>query len=316
MRRKINLIKKLKDRNGNWVEDKADLPQHICAYFQQLFATEAVDMSDEVIQKVNPCVTQAMNDALCAPYTREEVKRALFSIGDLKAPEPDDWNDTTIVLILKVDNPEECCRLSEIWKNLGVHASISELCVDNTGMGVLETILKKQDVSFTHLPGVGLKEMIATACWYMWWERRKIAREEAVQTPARSAQAIAAIVTNYVRSVKNPKIRRHGWEKPREGFVKLNIDAAFNLETETGATGAVLRDNNGMFIAASSCGIAHVADASWAEARALRDGLILAGQTGCNQVLVNSDCMDVVETMNEGGRSSSPAAAVYEDCMF
>jgi uncharacterized secreted protein with C-terminal beta-propeller domain len=30
-----------------------------------------------------------MNNILCVEYTREEVKKALFDIGDLKAPGPD-----------------------------------------------------------------------------------------------------------------------------------------------------------------------------------------------------------------------------------
>ena len=30
-----------------------------------------------------------MNQILMAPFSREEVKKALFSIGDLKAPGPD-----------------------------------------------------------------------------------------------------------------------------------------------------------------------------------------------------------------------------------
>ena len=79
-----------------------------------------------------------MNTGLLAPFSYEEVKKALFQIGDLKAPGPDGlhavffkrfwnlfgddllaevleavnhckvpdgWNDTTIVLIPKVNNP-------------------------------------------------------------------------------------------------------------------------------------------------------------------------------------------------------------------
>lgn len=79
-----------------------------------------------------------MNDILCAEYSEEEVRKALFSIGDLKAPGPDGmpaiffkkfwatvgyqvttevlnvlrggnipegWNDTTAVLIPKVSHP-------------------------------------------------------------------------------------------------------------------------------------------------------------------------------------------------------------------
>jgi hypothetical protein len=39
-----------------------------------------------VLNKVNPRVD---HDILMAPYTRQEVKEALFDIGDLKALEPD-----------------------------------------------------------------------------------------------------------------------------------------------------------------------------------------------------------------------------------
>ena len=98
--------------------------------------------------------------------------------------------------------------------------------------------------------------------------------------------------------------------------MKLNVDASFSLDDEVGATGAVIRDDRGFFIAGSNCGLAHVLDASMAEARALRDGLILAGQAGCPKILVNSDCMEVIAIMNDGGNSAGPAAAIYEECTF
>jgi acyl-CoA synthetase (AMP-forming)/AMP-acid ligase II len=53
-----------------------------------------------------------------------------------------------------------------------------------------------------------------------------------------------------------------------------------------------------------------------AEARALRDGLVLAGQLGCSRLEVNSDCLDVIITMQEGGSSAGTAAALYEECTF
>lgn len=98
--------------------------------------------------------------------------------------------------------------------------------------------------------------------------------------------------------------------------MKLNIDAAFSVEEGTGATGAVIRDDYGKFIPARSCGIAHVPNAPTAEARALRDGLILASQTGCNGVVLNSDCMEVVDIMKNGGNSIGPAAVICEECSF
>lgn len=211
-----------------------------------------------------------------------------------------------------------CAIVTEIWENLGVFNTIATACgYDNTGPGALEAIIRGHVSGSTHILGVGLKELVATACWYTWWERRRIVRGEPVQNTAHSAQGIAAIVLNYARAAKpNSKIRRHGWERPGEGFVKLNIDAAFSVEEGSGATGAVIRDDQGRFVSASSCAISYVAEVPTAEARFLRDGLILAGNTGCNKVIVNSDCMEVIQVMQDEGNSIGAAAAIYEECYF
>jgi hypothetical protein len=96
-------------------------------------------MDHDLLDKITPNVTPLMNDNLLALFLAEDVKKAAFSIGDLKMPGPDGlhailylrswslcddeitlevlqametgiipdgWNDTTVILIPKVDNPE------------------------------------------------------------------------------------------------------------------------------------------------------------------------------------------------------------------
>jgi hypothetical protein len=86
-----------------------------------------------------PKITEQMNEKLLAPFSADDVRKASFSIGDYKAPGPDGlhaafykkiwnvcddeitqevlqavnsgvipdgWNDTTVVLIPKIDNPD------------------------------------------------------------------------------------------------------------------------------------------------------------------------------------------------------------------
>lgn len=62
------------------------------------------------------------------------------------------------------------------------------------------------------------------------------------------------------------------------------------------------------------CFVSHVMDAPMAEAYALKEGLMLAQHIGCNRLIVQLDCMEVVETMKDGGFSGSSAAALYDEC--
>ncbi|KAE8798430.1 hypothetical protein D1007_26294 [Hordeum vulgare] len=81
----------------------------------------------------------------------------------------------------------------------------------------------------------------------------------------------------------------------------------------TSSTGVVLRSDRGVFIAGSCCAISFAEDASSAEARALRDGLILASEVGVQKIIVESDCQDVIDTMLLDGNSLGPTD---EECSF
>jgi hypothetical protein len=88
-RKKKNHIKKLKDPTCQFVEGTDLLNPVIVSYFTNLFSTDNSTIDPIFMDKVIPKVTQDMNDMLTAPFLAEDVKKAVFSIGDLKAPGPD-----------------------------------------------------------------------------------------------------------------------------------------------------------------------------------------------------------------------------------
>jgi hypothetical protein len=127
------MIKRLRVDNI-WVEGTEALKPHILQYFTNLFSSKVQATDPALLEKIQPKISQAMNEKLVAPYSPEDVKKAIFSIGDLKAPGPDGldaifykkfwcicgdnitrevlqamntrvipegWNDTTVVLIPK-----------------------------------------------------------------------------------------------------------------------------------------------------------------------------------------------------------------------
>jgi hypothetical protein len=133
------MIVKLKGADGSWREGNSLIKPIITDYFSELFSSEVPETNQELLQKVQPKVTTDMNERLLEPFTEEEVNKALHRIGDFKAPGTDGmhaiffkkfwgligsevtkevlealnsgvipagWNDTAIVLIPKVNDPE------------------------------------------------------------------------------------------------------------------------------------------------------------------------------------------------------------------
>ncbi|XP_051220216.1 uncharacterized protein [Lolium perenne] len=88
-RKKVNLLKKLKSNDGIWVEGDENLRSFITNYYQNLFTSSAGTRESEFLAVVASVVTSEMNSFLRRPFTVEEVKTALVSMGDLKAPGPD-----------------------------------------------------------------------------------------------------------------------------------------------------------------------------------------------------------------------------------
>ena len=153
------------------------------------------------------------------------------------------------------------------------------------------------------------------------WDMAYLVGERATSSWRRGPIASSVSLVNFCPSCKlyackeeGAWVKKERWIKPMEGCVKLNVDAAFHAETLNGAVGAVLRDDRGGFIAASNGKLEHVADAATTEAFALRHGLLLAQQVGVTKMVVEADCLEVINTMNSGGFTATGAAAIYADC--
>ncbi|KAE8815525.1 retrotransposon expressed [Hordeum vulgare] len=175
-----------------------------------------------------------------------------------------------------------CLRVLEIWRILGLSSLLQEVCtIERDGSAVLQDLLLSKSSIQSHIADVGRGELIATALWYVWWERRQFTNGEKVFEPPRSAHAISALAKNFYRARgKKSGVLRRGWKPPGAGLYKLNVDACFNIDSGIGSSGIVIRDDKGTFMAALCTDISFADDAGSAEARGLRDGLILANELG------------------------------------
>jgi hypothetical protein len=88
-RKKKNKIHKLKWPDGSWTCDSAEMEGLATDFFQTLFTRDKVVNPNIITDLVSPCITDDMNNNLCAPFSDKEISDALFQIGPLKALGPD-----------------------------------------------------------------------------------------------------------------------------------------------------------------------------------------------------------------------------------
>lgn len=206
-----------------------------------------------------------------------------------------------------------CDRAKAVWRSIGIWDKIRGLLEANQPESVmLEGIINRGDQ--IHTLNLGFAELLLTGGWYLWWERRQLTHGETVQTPSRSGLAITSLTKNYKLAMKKDAKIKQGWKKPREGYISLNIDAAFDEDNGCGSTGAIIRDGFRGMIAASNTFIPYLVDAPMAEAFALKEVLMLAQHIGGNRLIVQSDCLEVVQIMENGGFTANSAAAIYDEC--
>jgi ribosomal protein S3AE len=115
-------------------------------------------------------------------------------------------------------------------------------------------------------------------------------KEQIAATAKNGDGYIIALASNFSTAASSRKgtMKKIRWEKPPKGMVKLNVGASFIEESKSGAMEVVLHDDQGQFIVAANQVLLQVLDVESAEALALRHGLDLALQMGCNRVLPSS----------------------------
>jgi hypothetical protein len=84
------------------------------------------------------------------------------------------------------------------------------------------------------------------------------------------------------------------WKFPPSGFLNVNTDGAFEASNLTGATGGVIRSNDGSFGKASARRLDSIASALIAEAEALRDGVRFIPAGTREGIIAETDSKELV----------------------
>jgi ribonuclease HI len=210
-----------------------------------------------------------------------------------------------------------CSTAADLWAILGIKDLIDDATLmDRAGSGILEYLFRSPIISFPGMQVVNLKEMVAVACWYLWWIRRRRTHNEDVPPLSKCKLSILAITANAAKANKSTGLMGQvKCTRPMPRYIKVNVDASFHEDSRSGSAGAIIRDYEGKFIAASGTTIPHVSSVSMAEALAMKAGLDLANRLGFNRVIAESDSLETIEACNGSDRWWHESSAILADCV-
>lgn len=85
-RKKKNIISRLRNAQGEWVEGTEEIHSITNYFFRNLYEREKGTVPNDLLDLVVERVTPDMNSELTKTFSSEEISDALFQIGPLKAP--------------------------------------------------------------------------------------------------------------------------------------------------------------------------------------------------------------------------------------
>jgi hypothetical protein len=137
----------------------------------------------------------------------------------------------------------------------------------------------------------GIKVQQAEACvilcgaWAVWTERN-------ARTHGESSRSLIQSVKQW--STVTPKEKRK-WEPPDQSYLKINVDATFDVDTHQGGTGLGVGDHESKLMRAQAIWYEHGLSAMTMESLAIRDGVQLALDLGYRKVIVETDAQSLVK---------------------
>ncbi|KAL8119392.1 hypothetical protein AgCh_016783 [Apium graveolens] len=174
-----------------------------------------------------------------------------------------------------------------VWTNVGLQE------VDSGGYEGSINDIFRQLVSVCTPDKLAL---IALICWNLWNRRNRWVWDK-VSTSEFGVQSTEVNMLQEWRHSQLEKQKHHAtssksprrWQKPDEGWVKINIDAAVFIEFGCTGVGSVIRDWNGGFIRARNQNIEAVYQPREAEAIALKETLSWVKEFGYRKCVFVTD---------------------------
>ena len=209
----------------------------------------------------------------------------------------------------------DCPVSKRIWQQLGRQAT--EAFFSNQNM---REWLRLNAQSGHHFGSIQIPwcQVFLFTIWLIWKDRNQLVFRNKNLNPNLEKDILDRASEYFYcacnqLSTKRLVLKSICWEKPREGWLTLNVDGAAAGASGMAGGGGLIRDGNGDWVIGFARKIG-TTTSFMAELWALRDGLLLCLQIQAQAVCVELDAKAVVDAFNMQNYSNTVISSIMDDC--
>ena len=208
----------------------------------------------------------------------------------------------------------DCPLLRCLWNQLGVLPSNQAFWRSNLQDWLMLNSKFKHSLGASQLPW---KVIFPFAVWNVWKSRNNLVfngKNRNLKTLVIVNQAL-----EFFHCLSSPRLltrnvmMRIRWEKPSQGWWKLNIDGSYCGNTSLAGCGGVVRDDAGRWVIAFSRSIGRT-NSFATELWSLREGLLLCNNLNINALEVELDAKSIVDALGNPSYGNIVISPLLDDC--
>ncbi|KAL9426929.1 hypothetical protein AB3S75_033667 [Citrus x aurantiifolia] len=169
-------------------------------------------------------------------------------------------------------------------------------------------------------------DLAAMICWKLWtqrndkvWNNRSGRVHQILNSAGHMLYQWQVLRQQVMLADEAASNVGHGavcWERPPTGWAKCNVDAAVFHSQSLVSYGCVVRNSEGMFLAASCDRFLGKFGAREAEALGVREALSWLKQLHLPRVIIEMDCLQVFKALSENHSNPNGFGLIIEECRF
>ncbi|KAA3475300.1 reverse transcriptase [Gossypium australe] len=168
-----------------------------------------------------------------------------------------------------------CGILQQIWASLQIKIAPDD-CISSCKIRFVTTF---------SIADYQNRQLIAISIWALWYRRNNLSQENL--------------------GVSYRSLSTELWNPPVIGFIKINFDATFQIDSRTSTTTVLASDSEGEVVGAETYLFEDVVDAFVAEARAYERAILFAIKMGFRRLLVEGDSPSIIKKLKTKGEDRS-----------